>query len=86
MHLGASPKRAFSAEEIDQAVNGVKCRFYMYGVVEYVDAFKDRHVTAFCRSVVGGDNLRMTVQPQALHHVKKINLEYETTRQHNNAD
>jgi hypothetical protein len=86
MNMGAGPNRTFSAEEIDHAINGITYRFYMYGTVEYVDAFKDRHVTAFCRSIVGGENLRTIFQPQAIHHVKRTNLEYETTGQHNHAD
>ena len=50
--------RAFSAQEIQHAVEERGIRIYVFGIVTYVDAFGQQRQTRFCRAIPGGDNLR----------------------------
>lgn len=80
----AHATRSFAAQEIGQIVTGNQCRLYIFGVVRYVDIFKEPHTTKFCHSVVGSPALFTFLQggPSA----QGLHLDSESADQHDDTD
>jgi hypothetical protein len=78
----ARPIRAFSDKEVDAAVEGQDVRFYVFGVVKYIDAINEHEPreTHFCVSYSGGAELRK-VKNGGLDGA----LRFEIAHQHNYA-
>ncbi len=75
--------RLFTASEISDAVTNNGSRIYIFGTLNYVDAFGKKRQTTFCRSAVGSPNLAAV---GAGGTQSRVDITYEICDQHNDAD
>ncbi len=74
--------RLFAANEIAQAVAGTQFRIYIFGRVNYIDAFGTNRETKFCSSVVGDQNLGAVAGGVS---IPTVEIKFEPDEQHNEA-
>lgn len=79
-HTHVFAGRLFTTNEIDQSVQGTQFRIYVFGKVNYVDAFGENRETIFCHSVFGDQNLNAVAGGVP---IPTVEIKFEPAEQHN---